>query len=360
MPTLSFQPGVSASGQLARGASPATCPSRSGPRHCGQSGRRGPGVAASDARGDETGAGTRRTLIGPPDGIPGSYSERSDSSTGRREHGGRGQARDHEAGRGHGGEQQQHRGERRQRGALGEAGQGRDERRAGADPEAQQQQQRGLREHHGPHVARAVADRAQERELAALLEGVAHEDRPDARACRAAGPGPRASGTWRCRCSRRGGRPRGATPRSRRVEAEVREARLERSRATAALAAGRGLDQEEAIAVGLGERALEVALARHQLALEAAPARSAATTRTRTPVSPSVHVSPSRGGARTRGRSASAITGNRPVRVRRARAAATGWPCSSGGRGQAALEREAALAQEAGARARSASGRSGR
>ena len=76
------------------------------------------------------------------------------------------------------------------------------------------------------------------------------------------------------------------------VEAEVREARLER-RGHRRLAPGRGLDQEEAEALGLREGGLEVALARHELATAAGPAAARATTRTRTPESPSAKLSPS-------------------------------------------------------------------
>ena len=337
---------------------PVTCPSRFGPRHCGHS-KAGAPRRPSARRGARMQARPSATRVSGSSGLRmgtrESYSERSDSSTGSRSTAEAATRDTTSADERHGREQQQHRGERRQGGAFGEAGSDGDERRARADQEAEQQQEGRLREHHDPDVAGAVADRAQQRELAPLLEGVADQDRPDPERAEQEPERARASGTWRCRCSRRGGTRRAARPpssrRSRSPRGATRAPRPPPARARTGPRSGRSGSPRPP---GSG---LEVALARDQLRLQQArPQRRnhahahARVAECEALAEPAVEHVGERPGVGDHGDGA-------VVRVALEQQPGVGFLL--GGLGQALLEREAALGQERGAGAITV-GRSGR
>ena len=212
VPTLSFQPGASVSGQLARGReSRSASPSRSGSAPLRPVGR-------ASARRRREAARVRTSTRRARARHSRSYSERSDASTGRRStaaggqratRAGRRRPRPPRAG--------EHRGERAAASrARASAGQDRDERRRRCRPRGPGSSSSAVsREHHASGCApRAVADRAQQRQLAAPLEGVAHQHRAEADRAEQQARARPASGTSRCTCSRRGGTRRAAPRRS--------------------------------------------------------------------------------------------------------------------------------------------------
>ena len=335
MPTFSFQPGVSVSGQLALGASPAHQPVavRSAPLRPVEGRRRGLGRRGQEARGDgqEQHAANAHHTSGrnpwhpTPSAATRAPACRSTADAARRETT-RPTAATAASSSSTGASD----------GSVARSARPGSVATSAAPvpiPRPSSSKQRRLREHQGPHVARAVADRAQQRELAALLEGVADQDRPDAER-----PEQQAQAAERLERGDVGvldaveGRETGR--RRLGVEAEVREARLERFDHRR-LAAGLGLDQEEAIAFVVRERGLEVALARHELGLQQSRPQRAHDLHPHARCRRAPTSRRAAGGARTRAHPRPRSRGS-PRPARRARAAATGWPSLAGRRGEAA------------------------
>ena len=225
----------------------------------------------------------------------------------------------------------------------GERRQDRDERGPAADREAQEQQERGLRQHHRPDVAGAVADGAQQARARGAARRRFAPARRRCRACRAAGRAPRASGTWRCRCSRRGGRPRAGPPPARRRSRSPRGATRARPATAASRPGGVSIRKKRKPSTLGNARRKWCSLVTSSPCSR--PGRSAPTTRTRTPVSPSVHTSPTLRWSTYSRAFASAITGIAPASASRARSR-HGLAFSSLVSRQALLEVEAPLSEE--------------